>query len=41
MTVKQFFKSAAFKSLTVLLAIVIVAGALLAIFNDLLKVTDE
>ncbi|MDE6274333.1 MAG: hypothetical protein K2L87_04725, partial [Clostridiales bacterium] len=41
MTVKQFFKSAAFKSLAVLLSIVIIAGALLAIFNDLLKVSDE
>ena len=41
MTVKQFFKSAAFKSLAVLLAIVIIAGGLLAIFNDLLFVSDE
>ena len=41
MTTKQFFKSNAFKSLIVLIAIVLVAGALLAIFNDLLQVTDE
>ena len=41
MTVKQFFKSNAFKSLAVLLAIVIIAGGLLAIFNDLLFVSDE
>lgn len=41
MKVKEFFKSNAFKSLAVLLAIVIIAGALLAIFNDLLAVSDE
>ncbi len=41
MTVKQFFKSTAFKSLAVLLSIVILAGALLAIFNDLLFVSSE
>ena len=41
MTVKQFFKSTAFKSLAVLLAIVIIAGALLAIFNGLLAVSPE
>lgn len=41
MTVKQFFKSNAFKSLAVLILIVLVAGALLAIFNDLLYVSDE
>lgn len=41
MTAKQFFKSNAFKSLVVLIAIVLVAGALLAIFNDLLYISDE
>ena len=41
MTAKQFFKSNAFKSLIVLIAIVLVAGALLAIFNDLLYISDE
>ncbi|MDE6058590.1 MAG: hypothetical protein K2G44_00905 [Clostridia bacterium] len=39
MKVKEFFKSTAFKSLAVLTAIVIIAGALLAIFNDLLFVS--
>ena len=41
MTAKEFFKSTAFKSLAVLIVIVLVAGALLAIFNDLLYVSDE
>ena len=41
MTAKQFFKSTAFRALAVLLAITIVAGGLLAIFNDLLYITDE
>ncbi len=41
MTVKQFFKSNAFRSLAVLIAIVLVAGALLAIFNDILYISDE
>ena len=41
MTVKEFFKSNAFKSLAVLIAIVLVAGALLAIFNDILYISDE
>ena len=41
MTVRQFFKSNAFKSLAVLIAIVLVAGGLLAIFNDLLYISDE
>ena len=41
MTVKAFFKSTAFKSLAVLIAIVLVAGALLAVCNDLLYVSDE
>ena len=41
MTAKEFFKSTAFKALAVLLAITIVAGGLLAIFNDLLYITDE
>ncbi len=41
MTVKAFFKSNAFKSLAVLIAIVLVAGALLAICNDLLYISDE
>lgn len=41
MTVKAFFKSNAFKSLAVLIAIVLVAGALLAICNDLLYISDD
>ncbi len=41
MTVKAFFKSNAFRSLAVLIAIVLVAGALLAICNDLLYISDE
>ena len=41
MTAKEFFKSTAFKALAVLLAITIVAGGLLAIFNDLLYISDE
>ena len=41
MTVKQFFKSNAFKSLAVLIAIVLVAGVLLAICNDIFFVSDE
>ena len=41
MTAKEFFKSNAFKSLAVLIAIVLVAGALLAVFNDLLYISDE
>ena len=41
MTAKQFFKSTAFRALAVLLAITIVAGGLLAIFNDLLYISDE
>ena len=41
MTVKEFFKSTAFKSLAVLLTIVILAGGLLAIFNDVLYVSEE
>jgi len=40
-TVKQFLKSKAFKCILVLLCIALVAGGLLAVFNDLLKVTDE
>ncbi len=40
MKAKEFFKSNAFKSLAVLLVIVIIAGALLAVFNDLLYVSD-
>ncbi|MGN1077505.1 MAG: hypothetical protein ACI4ST_03235 [Candidatus Gallimonas sp.] len=39
MTAKKFFKSTAFKSVSVLLAIVLIAGALLAILNDVLYVT--
>lgn len=41
MTAKQFFKSTAFKSLAVLIAIVLIAGTLLAICNDLLHISDE
>ena len=41
MTVKQFFKSQAFKCIIVLLIIALVAGGLLAILNDVLFVTEE
>ncbi len=41
MTVREFFKSTAFKSLAVLLTIVIVAGGLLAICNDLFYISPE
>ncbi len=41
MKIKQFFKSTAFRSLAVLLAIVMLAGGLLAICNDLFYITDE
>ena len=41
MTVKQFFKSQAFKCIIVLLVIALVAGGLLAILNDVLYVTEE
>jgi len=41
MKVKEFFKSNAFKSLAVLLAIVLVAGFLLAILNDVFYISDE
>lgn len=39
MTAKKFFKSAAFKSVAALLIIVIAAGAILAVCNDLLFVS--
>ena len=41
MTVKQFFKSQAFKCIIVLLVIALVAGGLLAILNDVLYITEE
>lgn len=41
MTVKQFFKSKSFKCILVLLIIALVAGGLLAIFNDLLYISEE
>ena len=41
MTVKQFFKSQAFKCIIVLLVIALIAGGLLAILNDVLAVSDE
>ncbi len=41
MTVKQFFNSTAFKSIVVLLCIVLVCGTILAIANDLFYVSDE
>lgn len=41
MTAKQFFKSTAFKSLAVLIVIVLAAGALLAVCNDLLYISEE
>lgn len=41
MTVKQFFKSTAFKCLIALLCVLLVSGVFLTIMNALLKVTDE
>lgn len=41
MTVKQFFKSQAFKCIIVLLVIALIAGGLLAILNDVLSVSEE
>ena len=41
MTVKQFIKSKSFKCILVLLCIALVSGALLAILNDVLAVSDE
>ena len=41
MTVKQFFKSAAFKALAVLLSITVVCGGVLAVANDLFYVSEE
>ena len=40
-SVKQFFKSTAFKCIAVLVVIVLVCGVLLTICNALFKVTDE
>ena len=40
-SVKEFFKSTAFKCIYVLLAIVLVCGVLLAFCNDLFEVSDE
>ncbi len=41
MTVKQFFKSTAFKCIAVLLSVLLVSGVLLAIAWGFLEVTDE
>ena len=41
MTVKQFFKSQAFKCIIVLLVIALISGGLLAILNDVLYVSEE
>ena len=41
MTLKQFFKSNAFKCILVLTCIALIAGGVLAILNDVLYVTDE
>ena len=41
MTLKEFFKSTAFKCIIVLLAIVLICGILLTICNTLFEVTDE
>lgn len=41
MKMKQFFKSNAFQSVTVLLAIALVSGLLLSIFNDVFYVSAE
>ena len=40
-SVKEFFKSTAFKCIYVLLAIVLVCGVLLAFCNDLFEVTAK
>lgn len=39
--VKEFFKSSAFKAAIVLISIAVISGVLLAILNDVLKVSDE
>lgn len=41
MTCKQFFKSTSFKCILVLVCIALISGGLLAILNDLWKVSDE
>ncbi len=41
MTVKQFFKSTAFKCIVVLLSILLICGVFLTVMNGLLEVTDE
>ncbi|MGN0771256.1 MAG: hypothetical protein ACI4MI_01585 [Christensenellales bacterium] len=41
MTVKQFFKSNAFKCILVLTCIALIAGGVLAILNDVLYVSEE
>lgn len=41
MTVKQFFKSTAFKCIAVLMSVLLVSGVLLAIAYGFLEVTDE
>ena len=41
MTVKEFFKSSAFKSIAVLMCIVIVCGGIIAVCNGLFYVSDE
>lgn len=41
MTCKEFFKSTSFKCILVLVCIALVSGGLLAILNDLWKVSDE
>ncbi len=41
MTTKQFFQSKAFRCIAVLLCIALISGGLLAILNDVWKVSDE
>ena len=41
MTIKQFFKSSAFKCILVLTCIALIAGGVLAVLNDVLYVSDE
>ncbi len=41
MTVKQFFKSTAFKCIVALLCVLLASGVFLTIMNGLLEVTDE
>ncbi|MCX4287376.1 MAG: hypothetical protein OSJ68_08870, partial [Clostridia bacterium] len=41
MTVKQFFKSTAFKCIITLLCVLLVSGIFLTVMNGLLEVTEQ